>query len=412
MSRNWIVSVMLLLALTSPAAAQVFEGEWVQRTQQRIDRVRKTDVRVIVLDEHDRPAANAHVRIEQRRHDFPLGFTLHDAHWPEPDDAAPLWRVFNAVALDGWTQWSAYDEADDAERDAMGQVIRQARERGMFVRWGGGISADAARNPDWLAGQAPGDQLVAIDTHAGNLVRRYGWQVDQLDLYTHALDHDLIERKFGEPALRRLYEQAQADAAATGTVIGLRVTDRLTGDRLQDLVRAVTDWHHLFIPFDVVAIEQRVQGSLSHGLIERALAALGGLDIDLVLVDLEVGGASEAAAALNMETLLRTTFADPTVTGIWFGGMTPDAVGAAHGELFDEAGALTRAGRLVDQLFGELWWSDETLEPDELGNARARVFAGVYRITAVLEDGRTIDTTVHLPRQEDERIVVLQSSGD
>ena len=42
------------------------------------------------------------------------------------------------------------------------------------------------------------------------------------------------------------------------------------------------------------------------------------------------------------------------------------------------------------------------------GNARLRVFAGTYRITARLPDGSTADTTLLLPAGSGERMVVLQ----
>ncbi|MFA9478335.1 endo-1,4-beta-xylanase [Phycisphaerales bacterium AB-hyl4] len=397
----WIVVAWLV---ATPATAQVLDGEWVRRSEQRIADARQTDLRVVVLDANDRAVVDAPVRVEQVRHDFPVGFTLRDTTWPSAYNAdAPLWRVFNAIAIDGVTGWSAYDEAD---RDALAKVIQEARQRGMFVRWGGGIAADMARNPDWLSDVAADDQRLAIEAHARQIVQRYGWQVDQLDLYTHALDHDLIERRFGLPALRGLYEQARADSP--NLKLGVRVHDRLVGDRLQELVRAITDWRHSFVPVDVVAIEQRVRGTLAQAPVERALSWLSELDVQVVLVGLEVGGVSDAAAAMNLETLLRLLFADENVGGIWFGDMSAEEVGTPYAELFDADGELTHGGQLVDRLFSELWWTDETLHTDELGNARTRVFAGTHRITAELGEGRSVEMTVHVPMDADERMVVVQ----
>ncbi len=113
-------------------------------------------------------------------------------------------------------------------------------------------------------------------------------------------------------------------------------------------------------------------------------------------------------ASQNLEAALVTLFAEPAIEGIFFEGLT---AGSAHdpvAALVDDAGRPTICGWVVDRLFRERWWTDQTAVADELGNVRARVFAGTYRVTATLADGRELETRVRVPMSEEERVVVLE----
>jgi len=141
---------------------------------------------------------------------------------------------------------------------------------------------------------------------------------------------------------------------------------------------------------------------------------MDGMDINVVFVGLEVGGSSEAAAAFNLEVLLRTAFASsndqgqPTVKGVWFGPLTPEQASAPNAALVDAQGNLTEPGRVVDRLFFDLWRTNEQYQTDLTGNVRTRIFTGTHRITAELPTGRILRSTVHVPRRDTRRVIVLE----
>lgn len=402
--------VVLVIACAAPhAAAQpALRGPWLDAAQQRIEALRKTDVRVIVLNAAGEPVQNARVHIDQQRHDFPIGFTLADANWPTSAGSdAPLWRCFNAVSLDELTDWPTMSPLQDAppELEPIEDAVRAARRAGFVLRFGGLISADFGRNPGWLAGLSAHDQQAALAQRLAEAFRATPGGMMQYDLYSHTLDHDGIEETFGLSALRALYEQARVLAPRAS--IGLHVRDALLGRRMNEMARRVTAMRHAFIPLDHVAIEQRMSRQLVQAPLQRSFEQLEGLDMDVVLVGLEIGGSSEAAAAYNLEVLLRTAFASKAVRGIWFGPLTEAVTTAEHGALLNEEGGLTPAGEVVDRLFHEMWRTEERATTDALGNVRASVFTGVHRVTATLPNGEKLDMTVRVAPGDDERIVLL-----
>ena len=85
--------------------AQMMQGPWVEESDQKIDALRKTDLRVIVLDRQGKAVVAAAVTIEQLRHDFTIGFVLGEQGFAQGVGDKPVWRCFNAVSLQRLTAW-------------------------------------------------------------------------------------------------------------------------------------------------------------------------------------------------------------------------------------------------------------------------------------------------------------------
>ena len=408
---TWIavfIGVYLCLSVVPTSHAQTLRGDWVKRTEAEIDQHRKTDVRVIVLDEEGNYVPGATVRIEQLRHAFRLGYAVGPGGFDRFDPEGPVLRCFNTVSLERWTAWPRL-QPEPGRRDLgeLQPLIDKAHEQGMDVQWGGVVSADPARNPDWAAA-LPSEVLEAVlDAHVDSVVDRFGRDVRRFDLYTDAMSHDFVELRLGEQMIRRLYEQAQA--SAPGATLAVRYRDTLLGARLQDMVQHVTAMkREKFVPIERVAIEQRMNGTLMHSPLSRALSWLDRLKLDADVVNLQVGGDSEAAAAINLETLLRTLFANPHIDGISFAGLTGEAFAEPNAALLLADGKPTPSGTIVDGCFRELWWTDHEATTDELGNVEARVFPGEHRITASLPGGRDVSIRLWIEKSPESRVVLVQ----
>jgi len=164
----------------------------------------------------------------------------------------------------------------------------------------------------------------------------------------------------------------------------------------------------VFVGFDAVAIEARFNGAVMQAPIERTLQWIRQIDKPVDITQLEVAGPSEMAAAINLETVLRVLFAEPTVRGIWFAGVTAEQCAEASAALVTPDGKPTASGDIADRLIRDLWWSDLIVATDELGNARARVFAGTYHISANTGENEVAQTSVLAPMDSTERTVVIQ----
>jgi hypothetical protein len=386
--------------------AQILQGEWVERSQAEIDKHRKTEVAVIVLDRDDRAVRNAAVRVEQKRHDFVIGLTLPiDRMPPKEGGPMPVLRCFNAIALDRYTTWSQRLEASPA---AQAERLGAWRKRIDPIRthFGPVISADPARNHDRLALLGPAELRDAVLART-DLAAVFEPTPDSYDLYADLLRQDLLERKLGEGMLPRLFDRASArrpDAA-----LGVRVREGISLRSGRDMVSRIQRLQVRQVAFDHVTIQQQFRGPLQPNALTRMfdeyVAALG---VPVTLAGMEVSGPTPVAAAIHLEMLLRVAFAQPAVQGIYFAGLTDADHLEDNAALLNHLGKPTAAGSLLDTLFTEVWRSSEAGQTDESGNFRTRVFTGWYTITAKLPDGRRIETEAYIPKDDRARIVVLQ----
>lgn len=402
---------MLMLVMTACSWGQSLDAPWVKQAQQRVEAARKTDVRVIVLNRRGEPVPGARVRLAMQRHAFAFGVRLNPSDFadgqqpPAARDASAVWRCFNAASLDAATAW-AVTQPHPGQWDflTIDDMIAWADGRGMTLRWGSLTSADPARVPGWVIGRHNESLQDALEDHIRTVMVRFGHRVDQFDVHTDQLDHKLVADRLGWAMVRRLHEYAQAAAPEARTC--LRFENALSGDRLNTMIQEVARMREAFVPFDLVAVDQQWSGMILQGPLQRGVESVGKLGHGVVVTNLEVGGPTPAAAAINLETVLRTLLAEPAIKGIWFAGATAGELTDPSAALVDADGQPTPAGQVLDGLVRRAWWTDEQHTTDELGNVRARVYAGVYQLHADTPDGPA-STTIYLPVTPAPRIVLL-----
>lgn len=402
-------SAFSLFRFAPQAYPQALAGAWVDEAEKRIEQHRKTDIRVLVLDAAGQPAPNAKVGLMQLRHEFAVGFVVPAAGWPEAFRLdRPVWRCFNTASLDRYTAWTTLESKPDRalETADAAAVMRTAEAHGMSIWWGGILSADAGRLPDHII-RADDDTLaVALSTQVDRVMGPYGRRVAAFDLYTHAMDHDMVEQRLGDAMLRRLFERA--DAISPAASLRVRMTDVLDRRRSQEAVRQVIAMNDAAIAIDALAIDQRFVGRVDPESVRIGLDRLAGANRPLIFSSLEVTGEQPLDTALSLETVLRCAFANPRVAGICLAGVTPDEAADDAFALIDAKGEPTAVGRVIDGLFWKHWRTNTALDADELGNVYARVFPGTYQMIATLPDGSVTASAVRVTREDGERLIMLQ----
>jgi hypothetical protein len=403
------VLALLCLALAGRAGAQILQGEWVDTSQAAIEKHRQTDVTVIVLDEQDRAMQGAQVRLLLERHDFVLGLTVPDDRMPPKQcRTLPVYRSFNAVALDRYTDWSNTEEIDlqqQADRLSAWQTALEPKR----MHFGRVISADPARNHDRLSLLSPTDlrdaALARID-----LASVFDPEPHDYDLYADVLKQDLMERKLGQGMLPRMFNHAEA--ARPEARFGVRVRDVISLQNGRALASTIQKLEVRQIPFDHITIEQPFRGPVQPNALRRMLDEyVAPLPVPVTLAALQAGGPTPVASAIKLETVLRLVYAQPRITGIYFAGLLDGELIEENAGLLDDQDKPTAAGEVLDALFTKVWTSDETGTTDERGNMQSRVFTGWYTVTATLPDGTVIKSEAYIPASDRSKLIVLQTTA-
>ncbi|MEM1446390.1 MAG: hypothetical protein AAGF84_10065 [Planctomycetota bacterium] len=398
----WAVAV----SFTVSGWPQTVAAPWVEVAEAQIEQHRKTDLRVIVLDDDGRggqvPAVNAEVRIEQLRHDFPVGVVMDAPSVRGFDPSESFFRAINAVSLRRLTAWPMVQPGgpDEFALEDVETAVTWAEVFGLDVHWGGMIAADPAFQPQWAAALDHDERLRLASQYVDVVGWTFAGRLRSASLYTHHVDQPWLD----EPGVRWLFNHAQT--ADAGFELRLGYEQALDDPRARDMMLDADDKAMGFVRSDGVAVTHAFGGRFVQSRLRRYVTRMATLGQSVLIDGLEVGGGLLAPSQL--EAALITLFAEPSVSGIYLDGLTTASTRDASAALLDADGEPTGNAMVVDRLFRERWWTDTTSATDELGNVRTRVFAGHYRVTATLPDGRRFSSEVLVPKADGERVVVLE----
>lgn len=404
-----LVVGLLSMHPATTARAQMLRGEWVDQAERSIDQHRKSNLEVIVLDRQDRAVANARVRITQTRHAFELGLTV-PAQGDPPASARqqPLYRCFNALALDQVTRWVSPNR--HWPKPARDHIDRWAQAFDPIqMSFGTVIASDPAVNFDGLA-KLETAVVAELLRQRVDAALELDPRIGRYDLYRDTTGPADLREEIGFGLIHRLFDQAHAIDHDAGRSI--RLVNGLDTLSSRQIVQRARSYQLRLVPLSGITIEQHFTGQVLAPALSRTLRdRVGALPVPVTLADLEVGGDSQVAAAINLETVLRLLFAQPNIEAVYLAGLTETQTLESHAALINEDGSLTASGQLIDDLFGKHWWSEVEGETDGRGNLQTRVFKGWYEIEAVLPDGTVLRSRAYVDVAEGEKhTVVLQQT--
>ncbi|MEM9295070.1 MAG: endo-1,4-beta-xylanase, partial [Planctomycetota bacterium] len=321
---------------------------------------------------------------------------------------SPVYGQFNAVSLERRTAWPVLQPEAGVAMDALAidRLIEASLAVVRHVRFGAVVSADTAELPGWVVEAPPGDFAQMVEAHARALAAAWGGKTVGLDVYADALTHQAVEDRIGVAGVRRLFQAA--GFAQPEARLNLRLDDGLTVGRITAVARRVDALTGRLVPIGGLTLTQRVDGVLQQEGVRRSLERAAALGLPVTIAELEVSGASPIAAAVNLETLLRHAFATPGIEGVYFRGVEAGELVSARAALVDGGGEATPAGKVLEGLFGAVWRSRVEARADEVGNVRARVFAGRYLAEVQLPDGTACTARFHVPLSRETVAVVVQ----
>ncbi|MCL4191385.1 MAG: endo-1,4-beta-xylanase, partial [Thermoguttaceae bacterium] len=146
------VGASILLALSAPARAAAGDEDLWSRADARIEKHRKADAVVSVVDAMGKPLAGAEVRIEQTRHAFLFGCNIFG--WGrQPDEASErAYRERYAALLNYATlgfYWPSYErQQGEPQHEYASRVAEWCREQGIETK--GHPLAWNFADPAWL----------------------------------------------------------------------------------------------------------------------------------------------------------------------------------------------------------------------------------------------------------------------
>lgn len=392
---------------TLPTTAISYEGRepnalWRQAAAERIEKTRKGDFTIRVVDQAGKPVGDADVNLAMLRHAFPFGCVADETSFGKTGPDAnrmklEFGKLFNyaTVGRMTWICWWRPDVAYQARRHSTVDWLEQnhfAPWHGSHLVWPGTQYIPPPVITNYLTGcktnpeaakrilqQAVRAQVeLATRTYAGrvdtwnviNELYEQHWLIDQVGT-NEMFDYFRIARR-NDPKARLIINDYGILSHGGGWVEHQ--------DAYFNLAKTILA---AGAPIDGIGFQGHFGSQLTPpGKLLAILDRFGSLGLGLQVTEFDLDIADEAVQADYLRDFLTVVFSHPAVTGI-------EQWGFWEGDHWKPAAALWRkdwsikpSGQAYLDLVFRDWWTQAQGKSSGAGDCTLRGFYGQYRITA------------------------------
>ena len=382
------------------------DAAWRQAAAERIDKYRKGNLSVQVVDSNGRPVADVVVHARMTRHAFAFG-SVYNANLvagslSHTADAAVYRNKFLQFFNTGvdelrekWPWWE--DPADHLPAIDSVQWMRQHNVdvRGHVMVW----PSWRKTPPDLKAFAKDPDALrQRVIDHIDDVGRTFKGQVAEWDVVNEPINNNDLLNILGEGVMADWFKEAHRVAPDARLYLNeAGVPNSIPSDARYDKF-----YHNIEViqkgggPIGGIAMQGHFGWTMNSpeqllGIYDRF--SHFGLPIRLTELDIDV---SDPALQYDyMRDVLTATFSHPSVNGILNWSFWAGASWKPQAALFDKDWHPTAAGRAWTDLINHAWWTDAEGKTAADGTFQCRGFLGDYQIT-VQQNGKTETTSARL----------------
>jgi len=386
------------------AGVEMTETQILAGADERIERRRKADATIRVVDAAGRPSPATRVRIEQLRHEFLFGCNAFPVlGYDDPKMEETYEREFGALlnyATLGF-YWGAYEYEKGKPQTA--RLRRQAewcREHGIATKGHPLVWHEVY--PEW--GPSDVDETKErLRSRVTGIVSGFAGLIDRWDVVNEATVSANVDNGVGHWAKRdgaaAMVDESLRWARAANPLAILLYNDFNIGP---DFEKLVADLVAAGAPFDAIGIQSHMHqgewpitkvwetcetyarfGKPLHFTETTVLSGEHGWELNPWPTTPE----GEAFQADYVEKLYTVLFSHPALEAItWWDFMDGAWQGAPAGLVHADLTPKPVYDRLTKLVRGK-WWTRLETETDEAGVARFRGFLGHYRVTVTTPTG-------------------------
>lgn len=433
-------AVAVLGLASSVTAAELSEPELLRGAETRIEKHRKADVTVSVVDGSDKPVPGATITVEQTRHAFLFGSNIFKwGNIPDPR-AQTAYRERFAELLNYATlpfYWANYEpQQGEPAHSRTEAAARWCKEHGIATK--GHPLAWNYADPRWLPDDPEEVRLLQM-ARIDDCVSRFRGLIDSWDVVNEATHFDREEFvKQRAPKYSAMWQKVGrieftrecfVHARRAGPHATLLINDYRTDPAYERVIEQLVDAEGK-PQYDVIGIQSHMHGGAwPTGKIWEVCERFARFDVPLHFTETTIlsgdrtwrkargaewastpeGEAYQAEQVVRVYTML---FSHPAVEAItWWDFSDLHAwKGAPAGFVREDMSPKPAYDELKKRIKGA-WWTKETLETGDDGAATLRGFLGDYTVVVKVDGKERARKTFTLTRGDQNRWQ-LQLSGE
>ncbi|MCX7014553.1 MAG: endo-1,4-beta-xylanase [Candidatus Sumerlaeota bacterium] len=365
------------------------DAPWRQAADERIEKIRKGDLTVSVVDAAGKPIEGAAVKIAMRRHAFHFGTAVsaRNIMGESPDEQTMrkhILELFNEVTLENDLKWPGWET--EANRPITMQALKWIQDHGLRLHghvlvWPGWkrLPADVPKLRDDKEKLAA--RVLDHIHDEGEALRGIPEEFDVInEPYTN---HDLMD-VLGKEAMLDWFQAAREALPETQlfindfSILSGGGKDTKHQDHYYNTIRYLLDNG---APLQGIGLQSHFSGSLTPP--ERVLEILdrfAQFGAALHVTEYDVNTPDEELAGDFTRDFLTCIFSHPATKGFIMWGFWDGRHWKGNAPLFRKDWSLKPAGQAYMDLVLNKWWTNAEGKTDPSGRFLTRGFLGEYEV--------------------------------
>ncbi len=382
---------------------------WRAEAAARIEKHRKGDLVVQVVDRNGRPLSGARVQARMTRHAY--GFGTAVANGPMLDKGplgaryrAEVKRLFNTAVIENGLKWNNWERPQ--ERAGSLEILRLLNANGITVRGHTAVYPRFSNAPapieklfnDTKAAQgeaAAKDALRgAIDKHIADKVGATRGLVIDWDAVNETIGRPDMVRILGRDEIVRWFQKVRD--ADPNAVLYLNENSVENGSKtaaFEDELQFLLDKG---APLGGIGLQGHV-GALAISTAYQNITRFSKFKLPIKITEFDIVTPDEGLQADYMRDFLTLIFSIPETEAFLMWGFWDGAQWLGDAPIFYKDWTLKPSGKAYEDLVLKQWWTSVAGQTDRQGQAKARGFLGDYQIT-VSHGGRSQTVPATLTR--------------
>lgn len=394
------------------------DAPWRAEARGMIDRHRKADLTVRVLDAQGQAVEDARVDLELTRHAYGFGTWVgtDPVTTPDPVDRERLVRVvdqlFNRVSVPaygadwGWADPQRRSEYLDTARWAVEKGYQTKAHTLIWSRWDWSP-------PSWESYRDQPKKLRAeIEAYIREVLPQYAeLGIEEIDLLNEPTGFHDIDDVITDPGLRASWFEVAHEVAPDmkllvneHTMLSAGGQDRVKQDKFAAIVQDLIDRG---APLHGIGMQGHMGEDFTPPTkLWEVLDRFGAYGLPIHITELDINTGDEQAQADYLRDFILAVFAHPASEAITLWGFWEPTMWIPAATLYRTDWSRRPAGDALHELLTETLHTSASLRTDATGQAGVRGFKGRYRVR-VTRDGAESVATFELNGANDPWVVRL-----
>jgi len=423
-----IVTFASMGAMGDDARAQdsppTYEGRsrtaaWRQAAAERIDRHRKAEMAITVIDDDGRPVPGAKVHVRMTGHAFWFGSAVKLWKIARNSDDDEIYRehidkLFNHVVTENDLKWPCWENQDNRwTQQGSIEALKWLAARDMHVKGHNMIWPSWKRTPDRLEKlkDDPAALRRAIAAHIRDVATATNQWVDEWDVINEPYAHNDLMAVLGDDAMVAWFELARKHAPQATLYLNdygiLAAGGRIRTEHQRHYKRTIEMLLETNAPLDAIGMQCHFdEGNLAPPEVAyQILNQYAPYDLPIQVTEFDVNTGDEQLLADYTRDFMTLAFSHPSVNAFVLWGFHEDNHWRPQAALYRSDWSIKPNGEVYKELVFDQWWTDVTGRTDERGRFSMRGFKGDYEVELTHGEVRAV-SRVSLERDKQFKLKV------